>query len=261
MYIHNTNRISIFLGLFVFHFSILITAQEIEIMTYNIHHGADANEIPTIDSIGKYIKESTVQIVGLQEVDSVCIRSDKRDHPAELGKMTGLESHFTRHFPFQGGAYGQGLLSKYTAVNLQNISIPILPLSSGKSVSMLVADLEITPGKELTIAVVHLDYRNQASRLNQIEMIWEVLQNKNRNLILMGDINAMPGSPALKLLSKSFDRFQQNPEPYSFPADNPDRRIDFVFVRKGSDLKITNERIDRVPYSDHLPVITTIVYN
>lgn len=229
-------------------------------MTYNIHHGVDANGKNTLKDIGKYIMDSRADIVGLQEVDSMCERSGKIDQPAQLSKLSGLGSYFTRHFPYQGGSYGQALLSAYTVTHLENVSLPVFPLSSGKSVSMLVADVEIAERK-ITIAVVHLDYRNQESRLHQINVLWDHLKDKNKNLILMGDMNAFPNSDEMQRIRENFIVYPFIENAYSFPAVNPDRRIDFVLVRKGSDLRIVSESVGNVPYSDHLPVITTIDFN
>ncbi|MCG7860088.1 hypothetical protein MD537_24115, partial [Flavihumibacter sediminis] len=85
----------------------------ITVMSYNIHHGADKEERNTLDSIGTFILSTKAQLVGLQEVDSVCTRSGQIDQMQRLAEITGMHFAFVRHFAYQGGAYGQGILSRY----------------------------------------------------------------------------------------------------------------------------------------------------
>src|SRR5690606_40764005 len=94
----------VFIGWLFLSFS-AACAQKLHIMTYNIHHGADRNEVNTLDSIGYFIKSQNPDIVGLQEVDSVCTRSERIDQMKRLAEITGMHYAFVRHFPYQGGAY------------------------------------------------------------------------------------------------------------------------------------------------------------
>lgn len=231
--------------------------QQIRIMSYNIHHGKDAEGVPTLDSIAAYIAGARVDLVGLQEVDSICHRSEQVDQVAKLGKRSDMDHFFTRHFAFQGGAYGQGLLSSLPVRNLRNFRLPVFPLEQGTEVSMLLADVHPQADMELTVGVVHLDYRSPQSRLHQVDILLDSLSGI-RNLILLGDFNAYPDAPEMKKLLVHFDRYTTEPELPSFPTSNPDRRIDFVLVKKGSDIRIVDEYIPEVPFSDHLPVITTL---
>ncbi len=97
-----------------------LLAQKIQIMSYNIHHGANRQEVNTLAEIGRFIKESGVDLVGLQEVDSMCNRSGKVDQMKKLGEITGMQYAFVRHFAYDGGAYGLGILSKYPISEVRN---------------------------------------------------------------------------------------------------------------------------------------------
>lgn len=231
-----------------------------QIMSYNIHHGADTNDNLTIKEMKKYIKKSGVSIVGLQEVDSVCERSGSIDEVKELAHGSKFKGYFTRHFAFQGGAYGQGLLSKYKVASLRNIEIPIFPQEEGKSVSMLMADIEVEKHLVVTVAVVHLDYRNKSSRLQQIELITSILKDEIHPVILLGDFNAYYRSEEIEVLKERFTLFPISEDAFTYPASNPDRRIDFIFISEGAPLRVLSERIDSVNFSDHLPLIATIQY-
>jgi endonuclease/exonuclease/phosphatase family metal-dependent hydrolase len=86
-------------------------AQRLRVMSYNIHIGQDASGKDQLAELAKYIKASDADILGLQEVDSVCIRSGKVDQMAFLAQATGMHYAYQRHFSFDGGSYGIGILS------------------------------------------------------------------------------------------------------------------------------------------------------
>jgi endonuclease/exonuclease/phosphatase family metal-dependent hydrolase len=254
-----------FIVMLIFYFlachHIFAQSGEFSIMTYNIHHGADADDKLCIKEMKKYIRKTGVSVVGLQEVDSVCERSSKIDETKILAQGTKLKGYFTRHFPFQGGAYGQGLLCRYNVLSIENKTIPIYPESEGKSVSMLLADIRIEKDLVITIAVVHLDYRSKPSRLQQIHLIKNILNKSVHPVILMGDFNAYPDADEIQILKEDFTLFPIDEQAFTYPAKNPDRRIDFIFVSKGAPFHVASERIDSVLFSDHLPLIATIKYD
>src|SRR3546814_12120345 len=95
--------------------------QTLHVMSYNIHHGADRNEVLTIEEIGDFIKKSDVDLVGLQEVDSLCNRSGREDQMKPLAEITGLHSAFLPYFGYAGRAYGLGFISCYQLTDIQNI--------------------------------------------------------------------------------------------------------------------------------------------
>ena len=253
--------ILLIIGCLVMEHRIFAQTGEFTIMTYNIHHGADADNKLTIKEMKKYIRDKGVSVVGLQEVDSVCERSGKLDETKILAQGTKLKGYFTRHFPFEGGAYGQGLLSKYKVLKLENQIIPIYPESEGKSVSMLMADLKIEKDLLITVAVVHLDYRSKSSRLQQIDLIKNKLKKCIHPVILMGDFNAYHDADEIEILKEDFTLFPMAEGAFTYPAKHPDRRIDFIFISKGAPIRVVGERIDSVLFSDHLPLIATIKYD
>ena len=99
--------------------------QSLKIMTYNIHRGQDADNNDRLMEMAAFIKESGADIVGLQEVDSVCYRSGQVDQAKILAEYSGMHYAFVRHFAFQGGAYGQALLSKYPITEVRNNRLPV----------------------------------------------------------------------------------------------------------------------------------------
>lgn len=234
-----------------------LPAQQVKIMSYNIHHGKDSEGRNMLPSMGDFIAQMDVDLVALQEVDSVCERSYQTDQVDYLAERTSMPGYFTRHFEFQGGAYGQALISGLTVDTFQNFRLPVFPLDQGREVSVLIADIHLDDHKHFTLAVLHLDYRSAESRLHQIDLLWDSLAHID-NLILAGDFNSLPDSPEMDKVLCHFDRYVFEPETFTFPAIDANRRIDYILVKKGCQLRIISEQVPEVPYSDHLPVITTL---
>lgn len=56
------------------------------------------------------------------------------------------------------------------------------------------AEVELSSGDTIIVASTHLDYTSSASRDRQLEVITEILKEKNFPVILGGDFNATPNS-------------------------------------------------------------------
>ena len=65
-----------------------LKAQTLRVMSYNIHIGENAANEDQLKNIADFIKSSKADIVGLQEVDSVCKRSGKVDQMKFLAENT-----------------------------------------------------------------------------------------------------------------------------------------------------------------------------
>ena len=134
-----------------------ITAQHrLNIMTYNIHHGNDDKEVNQLRAIADLILKSGADIVGLQEVDSVCIRSGRVDQAKALAELTGMHYAYVRHFAFEGGSYGLALLSKYSISKLTNHRLLIASTIPNETRALLTAEVKVSPKKKWLVGVAHL---------------------------------------------------------------------------------------------------------
>ncbi len=233
------------------------SGQTIKVMSYNIHHGADKNEVLTLDEMGKYIKDSGADIVGLQEVDSMCTRSGKVDQMKCLAEITGMHYAFVRHFAYGGGAYGLGILSKYPISNVKNNRITILPPNPEKpSLAHLTAEIMLPGKRPLLFSTVHLSL-NTESRLVQAD---EVLAQTAGEIpaIITGDMNANPGTAEILKLESRFTETGKNAV-FTFPAGKAVKKIDYVMVSKPHLKSVVKSEVhDEVLLSDHLPIISTV---
>ncbi len=233
---------------------------QFKVMTFNIHHGANTENVGTLDKMAELIKSSGADIVGLQEVDSVCNRSGNVDQARYLGEKTGMFYTFTKHFRYDGGSYGQALLSRFPITSTHNERLPVNSGKPGTEVALLVSKLKISKKLNLNVAVAHLDYRNEASRLKQVDTLHKILATYKGHLILMGDMNANPESATMLKLSEKF-RMTHEPEQFTFPAKGPNNKIDYILVPKNKAFKSQDAQVLADESSDHRAITTVLTLN
>lgn len=250
-------RVYPILFLFVAFFCTDGYSQTIKVMSYNIHHGADKDELNTLDLIGKYIKRSGADIVGLQEVDSVCNRSGNVDQMKRLAEITGMHYAFVRHFAYDGGAYGLGILSRYPISDVKNNRITVLPKDDKKpSLAFLTAVVSLPKDRPLLFGTVHFGL-NVPARLAQSD---EVLAFTGADMpaIITGDLNATPGTKEIRNLEARFTETGEDAM-LTFPAGKAVKKIDYIMVSKPHLKKVLRSvAVDEIHLSDHLPVVSTI---
>jgi len=231
-------------------------AQKLKVMSYNIHHGADKTEKLTLDEMGAYIKKSGADLVGLQEVDSMCNRSGKVDQMKRLAEITGMHYAFVRHFAYDGGAYGLGILSKYPISNVKNHRLSLLPFDAKKpSLAFLVAEIEL-PKKNIIFSTAHFGL-NAPTRLAQSVEVLAFLKDSKLPAIFTGDLNATPESKEIGKLNAYFT--ETGPDSaLTFPVDKPVKKIDYMMVSKPHLKKVVAYQVDEVLVSDHLPVVSEV---
>lgn len=238
----------------------LPSQQSVKIISYNIHHGKDMEGNDQIRAMAEFIKASHADVIALQEVDSVCTRSGQVDQTAELARIAGMQGVFLRHFSFQGGAYGQALLSKYPIDTVEAVRLPVVSDNGQQTVVMLIADISITDTQRIRLVNVHLDYRSSESRDQQVQLIIDRLKTSELPIVFTGDLNAVPESPEIERLMRELqltDTHQKTD--YTFPTNNPDRKIDYILV--GAGMEPIDSQVPEITYSDHLPIISEVRIN
>jgi endonuclease/exonuclease/phosphatase family metal-dependent hydrolase len=237
-------------------------AQPVTVMTYNIHHGANKEEVDQIEAMGAYIKHSGADLIGLQEVDSVCKRSGGIDQMKRLGEITGMHYAFVRHFPYQDGAYGMGILSRYPVKNVTNNRLPLLQKDSLRnSTALISADIKLSSKKTICFASAHFAL-DEATRLVQASETIKTLSTSKYPVIFTGDLNAIPDTKELQLLNTFFTPTDTTSIP-TFPNDKAVKTIDYIFVntKHRGRVILQNFQVPAVNYSDHLPAIAKIDFS
>lgn len=243
------------LSLFIFH---SVQAQSVKVMSFNIHHGADAKDKDQLDNMARFIKSSGADLVGLQEVDSVCVRSGNIDQMKRLAELTGMHYAFARHMAYDGGAYGQGILSKYPLSAIRNDRLTLLKKNGKKdSRALLSAKVNLPDKKKLLFASAHFALDSVTRRIQAGETT-AYLKNNKMPVILTGDLNAEPLKKEVVFLNQYFS--DADPlNAFTFPVDQPVKKIDYIFISKAFLNRVVDfEVLNAVKYSDHLPIMATV---
>ena len=234
-------------------------ANLVRVLSYNIHHGEGVDGRLDLVRIAKVISDSGAHLVALQEVDQRAQRTGGIDQAAELGRLTGLKAYFGKAMDYQGGAYGQALLSQWP---LEDFVVHALPNPVAREPRIAVAAVVRAPGlKPFLFVGTHLDAnRDGALRELQAQELVRLLAKDPRPTLLAGDFNAVPGSRPMTLLFDSFaDAAAARPEP-TIPAERPTRRIDFVLFRPTAHWSVASASVIPEPTaSDHRPVLVNLM--
>jgi endonuclease/exonuclease/phosphatase family metal-dependent hydrolase len=224
--------------------------QEIRIVTYNIHHGEGTDGKLDLERIAAVINAEKPDLVGLNEVDQGCRRSQGLDEPAELARLTGMTHVFEKNIDHDGGKYGNAVLSRLPIVRHENHKLP----SDYEGEQRGVLEVEVGDADEsLLFLCTHLDYRpNDHERLASIKTIEKVVANNDgQPVILAGDLNAAPESKVMETFAKSWGRSNSAPVA-TFPATKPEKQIDYILFRPAAEWEVVETRVlDEAVASDH----------
>jgi endonuclease/exonuclease/phosphatase family metal-dependent hydrolase len=226
-------------------------------MTYNIHHGEGADGRLDVERIAAVIRDERADLVALQEVDKGVERTNRRDLPAELAALTGMTCLFRSNYPFQGGEYGNAILTRFPVKRWTNTLLRMLRPGEQRGVLHAVVD---AGGRDLLFLATHIDHRpDDAERLANVEQFREVLAEYGKMPALFGgDFNDTPLSRTHAAMAATFDDAWAKAGDgvgFTIPSREPNKRIDFLWLSHGAPLRVIRAWVPRSEASDHLPVV------
>jgi endonuclease/exonuclease/phosphatase family metal-dependent hydrolase len=232
-------------------------AAELRILTYNIHHGRGTDDNLDLARIADIINSAKPDLVALNEVDKGVERSGRLDEPAELARLTGLESVFERNIDHEGGQYGNAVLSRHKILEHENVALP--SYYDGEQRGMLMVRVQSASGERFWFAATHLDYRpDDAERFASAQMIEKLVGERfpDERFILAGDLNATPDSRVVERFAQTWTFGKSGP---TFPASDPRKQIDYVLWRPAAAWRlVSTEVLDAPTASDHRPVLVVL---
>ena len=226
------------------------------ILTYNIHHGEGLDGRLDLDRIAQVITNVQADIVCLNEVDKGVTRTQKRDLPAELAVRTGMTCLFSNNYHFQGGEYGNAVLTRFPVLGWTNTHLRML--RTGEQRGILQARLRVQ-GRELVFMATHIDYRrDDAERMLNLAQFCELLPGyAGAPVAIAGDFNDFPGKPVHARMSERFrDAWVEGGggDGFTFPANKPTERIDYIWLEKSAPLTVRQVQVLPTEASDHRPL-------
>lgn len=230
----------------------------LRILSYNIHHAEGVDGKLDVPRIAQVILSVDPDLVALQEVDKNTIRTGKVNQDIELSRLTKMNSVFGSNITFQGGQYGNAILSKFPIIKNKNFLLP--NVDSGEQRGLLQSQIQISNKENVLFFSTHLDHRrSDTERLASAKAINQIISLGNKSpAILAGDFNDVPDSPTLKELGKVWLRSNKKIL-RTIPASKPSRQIDYIFVQPKERWKIIESQVlDEDIASDHRAIFSII---
>jgi endonuclease/exonuclease/phosphatase family metal-dependent hydrolase len=218
----------------------------LKILSYNVRNGVGLDKVTDYDRVANVLKRMDADAIAIQELDSATSRSKGVVVLKELAAKTGMHPTYSASIDFQGGKYGVGMLTKEQPISWKKIPLP----GREERRSLLLVEL-----KEYVVCCTHFSLTGE-DRLASVDLISEATNAYAKPVLLAGDLNAEPGTAVTKKLAEHWTMLS-NPGEMTFPANDPDRCIDYILIRKDAAYRIASleSQVEAEPVaSDHRPL-------
>jgi endonuclease/exonuclease/phosphatase family metal-dependent hydrolase len=223
-----------------------VKKRRLTILSYNVRNCRGLDNVTDYQRVADVINRINPSVVALQELDSATQRSNGVVVLDELARRTKMYPVYGASIGFQGGKYGVGILTRERPLGWWLVPLP----GREESRSLLFVEL-----KDVIFCCTHFSL-NEHDRMASVDIINNLFNDTGKPVILAGDLNATPDSEVIRRLEEKWTMLN-NPAVPTFPADNPVRCIDYIFVLKGGTTNVLSggARVEQEPVaSDHLPV-------
>jgi len=233
-------------------------SRTVRVMTYNIHVGIGMDKKLDLRRIADVINKEKPDLVGLQEVDRGVQRTQRIDEIAELSKLTRMDYAFAFNLPYQGGQYGVAILSRFPIRATEHRLYKNLREAERRG--FIRAEVRIH-GRLIHFVTTHLDYQYDDGRLFEAQQMLAGLSAIKGPLIVVGDFNDIPAGGTYQLMHSLFEdawSLKKSDDGFSYPADKPSKRIDYIFARRSDQIGTKRVWVVETLASDHIPVVAEL---
>jgi len=251
--------------IFALTLTLKLSAQSVEkenpvvrILTINILHGATTQGNFDLDKIAAVIQQTNPDLVALQEVDFKTNRAKNCDLATELGWRTKMAPLFGKAMDYDGGGYGEGILTKMPIITSRNIPLPHSPGNEPRAA--LEVMVELVSGDTICFIGTHLEHQRASfDRIDQVNEINRVFLPNKYPTILAGDLNDTPESETISILKRYWKDTAEDNSAFTYPSDNPRIRIDYILFRPENQWKVLDYQVvcDSIA-SDHCAVFSVL---
>ena len=222
------------------------------LMSYNVHNCVGLDGELSVERIARVINEADVEAVAIQELDSMTTRYPGHDMLSEVAALTGMYPTYAPTIDYRGGKYGVGMLTREKPISHRQVPLPC----RSEPRTLLIVELE-----NYYYCCTHLSL-HEDDRVTSVAIIIEELSKLDKPAIIAGDFNAQPNSFPMMALGRKFHVFEKSGTPYTFPANEPEREIDYValYTGGGATAEVVEHRVISAPVeSDHAPMVAEVV--
>ncbi len=227
--------------------SSIAQSHQLRVLSYNIRNAKGLDNVTDYQRIANVLKTSRADVIALQELDSVTQRSKQVDVLQKLSELADMFAVYAPAIDYNGGKYGVGVLAKEKPLSFRYVSLP------GREEKRVLLMVEF---EHYILLCTHLSLTEE-DRLNTISIINRETAALKKPLLLAGDLNDLPNSSFIQSLQQQWKLLSG--EAFTFPADKPDRCIDFILMRRQDPFKVKSAVVLEEPIvSDHRPVLVEL---
>jgi endonuclease/exonuclease/phosphatase family metal-dependent hydrolase len=233
----------------------------LRLMSYNAHACAGMDGRISPRRIARVIADFAPGLVALQELDLGRRRSRAEDQAALIAGQLGMHFVFVPTVTRDAEHYGHALLSRWP---IEVIRRAFLPGPERAEPRAALWARVLIGARPLNLITTHLGL-GLTERRWQMEALlgpeWLGAVTAGEEVILCGDMNALPGSFVHRLATRQLKDAQQaltgHAPQRTFSSTKPFARIDHVFLSAACTpqrITVPRNRVTRVA-SDHLPLV------
>lgn len=227
------------------------------VLSYNVHHCVGMDDRIDSERIARVILETNPDLVAIQEVDRNTGRADGADQMAQLAELTCMSAAFSRSIDYDGGEYGNVILTPHEILGTATIQLPGREPRSAIRAEVLVPDVG-----EVSFIATHLTLIRDR-QWDSIPLLNKLADGapQGNPVILGGDFNTNPESATIGMLLESWNQAGKGETFKSYPSETPIEQIDYVFVRPKGSVSFQNTNvIPETIASDHRPFLSTVTF-
>lgn len=231
----------------------------LRVLQFNIRAGISGAGEVDLARIAREIEAVHPDLVSLNEVDSGTLRT-RVDEPAYLAEATGLHAVYGPNLTYDGGRFGNAVLTRYPVVKSRNLRLPGTFGLEPRGLLTVVVRVE---GHRIAFASTHLSdgSAGRQSRTLQALAVAEALRSSAAPTILAGDLNSVPADLPARILRRSLLDAQEEGgtgDGDTIPEPSPTARFDYVLYDEHFAVVPDRTHVRSSASSDHAAVSTEL---
>ncbi|MBN68195.1 MAG: endonuclease [Gimesia sp.] len=238
-------------------------ADSVRVLCYNIHYGQGTDGKYDVARLAKVIAQTKPDLVALQEVDVGVKRSNRVHEAQRLSELTGLEVRFGPTQHYEGGLFGNAVLTRLPILDVMIQPLPYTESTPERVTyprGAIVVTVKGPDGNPLRFISTHFQHNVPEDRVAEAKAINQYFASESTvPTILAGDMNARPEEEPIQVLLKRWTNAIDKDATPTAPATKPRSRIDYIFYRPAARFEVSETKVINEPLaSDHRPVFAIL---